>query len=98
MQNMKRKLAADNLLLSQEFLIFGVLKRPDSTVRQRFVEFYVHRRCNISSSVEKSEKFSQLSGKAFLVQLRVRCYLQYSRKPQILLWNCSSYTKSKVTM
>ena len=90
----KRKLAADNLPLCQEFLICGVLKRPDSTVRQRFVEFYVHRRCNISSSVEKSGKFSQLSESAVFVQLRARCYLHF-RKLQILLWNCSSYTKSK---
>ena len=71
----KRKLAADNLLLCQEFLVFGVLKRSDSTVRQRFVEFYVHRRCNISPSVKKSGKFSQLSENAFLGQLRTRCYL-----------------------
>ena len=93
MQNMKRKLAADNLLLSQEFLIFGVLKRTDSTVRQRFVEFYVHRRCNISSSVEKSGKLSQLSENAVFVQLRARCYLRDSRKPQIPIRNCSSYKK-----
>ena len=65
----KRKLDGDNLLLCQEFLIFGILKRSDSTVRQRFVEFYIHRRCNISSSIEKSGKFSQLSDNAFLVHL-----------------------------
>ena len=67
----KRKLDGDNLLLCQEFLIFDILKRSDSTVRQRFVEFYIHRRCNISSSIEKSGKFSQLSDNAFLVQCKV---------------------------
>ena len=66
----KRKLDGDNLLLCQEFLIFDILKRSDSTVRQCFVEFYVHRRCNISSSVKKSGKFSQLSENVFLVQFR----------------------------
>ena len=70
MQNIRENSAGDNLLLCQEFLIFGVLKRSDSTVRQCFVEFYVHRRCNISSSVKKSGKFSQLSENVFLVQFR----------------------------
>ena len=69
MQNIRENSASDNLLLCQEFLVFGVLKRSDSTVRQCFVEFYVHGRCNISSSVEKSGKLSQLSENAFLVQL-----------------------------